>query len=54
MVIGVASAKSAIFLALNPSKITEAQSHLKKSNEVARGQSAKSLELRAATSLAEL
>jgi len=43
-----------ILLALNPSKGTEAESHLKKSIEVARGQSAKSLELRGATDLAEL
>jgi class 3 adenylate cyclase/predicted ATPase len=43
-----------ILLALDPSKVREAESHLKKSIEVARGQSAKSLELRAATSLAEL
>jgi len=46
--------RAQILLALNPSKIREAESHLKKSIEVARGQSAKSLELRAATSLAEL
>jgi class 3 adenylate cyclase/predicted ATPase len=43
-----------ILLAVDPSKLGEAESHLKKSIEVARGQSAKSLELRAATSLAEL
>lgn len=43
-----------ILLTLNPSNIGEAESHLKKSIEVARGQNAKSLELRAATSLAEL
>jgi class 3 adenylate cyclase/predicted ATPase len=43
-----------ILIALNPSKVREAESRLKKSIEVARGQSAKSLELRAATSLAEL
>ena len=55
MGIGIASAKSAqILAALNPTKVTEAESHLRKSIEVARGQSAKSLELRAATSLAEL
>ena len=43
-----------ILLALDPSKVSEAESHLKKSIDVARGQRAKSLELRAATSLAEL
>jgi predicted ATPase len=41
-------------LALDPSKILDAESHLRKSMDVARGQNAKSLELRAATSLAEL
>ena len=46
--------RAQILLALNPSKVTEAESYLKKSIEVACGQSAKSLELRAATSLAEL
>jgi tetratricopeptide (TPR) repeat protein len=46
--------RAQILLALNPSKVGEAESHLKKSIEVARGQTAKSLELRAATSLAEL
>jgi class 3 adenylate cyclase/predicted ATPase len=46
--------RAQIVLALSPSKIGEAESDLKKSIEVARGQSAKSLELRAATSLAEL
>jgi predicted ATPase len=46
--------RAQILLALNPSKVGEAESHLKKSLEVARGQTAKSLELRAATSLAEL
>jgi class 3 adenylate cyclase/predicted ATPase len=46
--------KAQLLLGLNPSKTREAESHLKKSIEVARGQSAKSLELRAATSLAEL
>jgi len=44
--------RAQILLALNPSKVREAESHLKKSIEVARGQNAKSLELRAATSLA--
>jgi class 3 adenylate cyclase/tetratricopeptide (TPR) repeat protein len=43
-----------ILLALNPSNIEEAESHLKKSIDVSRDQNAKSLELRAATSLAEL
>jgi predicted ATPase len=46
--------RAQILVALHPSKVREAESHLKKSIEVARGQSAKSLELRAATSLAEL
>ena len=46
--------RAQILLALDPSKVGEAESHLKKSIEVARRQSAKSLELRAATSLAEL
>src|SRR5215471_13271401 len=46
--------RAQILLALNPSMAREAESHLKKSIEVARKQSAKSLELRAATSLAEL
>jgi class 3 adenylate cyclase/predicted ATPase len=46
--------RAQIILALNPSKSREAESYLTKSIEVARGQSAKSLELRAATSLAEL
>jgi class 3 adenylate cyclase/predicted ATPase len=46
--------RAQILVALNPSKVREAESHLEKSVEVARGQSAKSLELRAATSLAEL
>jgi class 3 adenylate cyclase/predicted ATPase len=46
--------RAQILLALNPSKVSEAESYLKKSIEVARGQRAKSLELRAATSLAEL
>jgi predicted ATPase len=46
--------RAQILLALNPSRAREAEAHLKKSIEVARGQSAKSLELRAATSLAEL
>jgi predicted ATPase len=46
--------RAQILLALGPLKVSEAESHLKKSIEVARGQSAKSLELRAATNLAEL
>ncbi len=40
--------------ALNPSNVGEAEPHLKKAIEVARSQNAKSLELRAVTSLAEL
>ncbi|MGY4625277.1 adenylate/guanylate cyclase domain-containing protein [Bradyrhizobium sp. USDA 4486] len=43
-----------LLLVCEPSKTGEAELHLKKSIEVARGQSAKSLELRAVTSLAEL
>jgi predicted ATPase len=46
--------RAQILLALDPSKLREAESYLQKSIEVARGQSAKSLELRAATNLAEL
>jgi class 3 adenylate cyclase/predicted ATPase len=46
--------RAQILVAVNPSKVAEAESHLRKSIEVARGQRAKSLELRAATSLAEL
>ena len=46
--------RAQILLALDPSKVREAEFHLKKSIEVARDQRAKSLELRAATSLAEL
>jgi predicted ATPase len=46
--------KAQILFVLDPSKVREAESHLEKAIEVARGQSAKSLELRAATSLAEL
>ena len=46
--------KAQLLLVLDPSKKREAESYLKKSIDVARGQSAKSLELRAATSLAEL
>jgi class 3 adenylate cyclase/tetratricopeptide (TPR) repeat protein len=43
-----------ILVRLDPSNVGEAESCLKKSIEVARGQNAKSLELRAVTSLAEL
>src|SRR5262249_29377605 len=43
-----------ILLMLDPSRVGEAESYLKRSIEVARGQGARSLELRAATSLAEL
>jgi class 3 adenylate cyclase/predicted ATPase len=46
--------RAQILVALDPSKVREAECHLKKSIEGARGQGAKSLELRAATSLAEL
>jgi tetratricopeptide (TPR) repeat protein len=46
--------RAQILFVLDPSKVTEAESHLKRAIEVARGQSAKSLELRAAASLAEL
>lgn len=46
--------RAQILLVLDPSRVSEAESHLKKSIAVACGQSAKSLELRAATSLAEL
>ena len=46
--------RAQILLALDPSKVGEAESHLRKSIEVARGQSARSLELRATTSLVEL
>ena len=46
--------RAQILVALNPTEVREAESHFKKSIEVARGQSAKSLELRAATSLAGL
>jgi tetratricopeptide (TPR) repeat protein len=46
--------RAQILFVLDPSKVREAESHLEKAIEVARGQSAKSLELRAATSLAEL
>jgi predicted ATPase len=46
--------RAQILLALDQSRVSEAESHLKKSIDVARGQNAKSLELRAATTLAEL
>jgi predicted ATPase len=45
--------RAAILLALDPAKLTDAESRLMKSIEVARGQGARSLELRSATSLAE-
>jgi len=43
-----------MLLTLDPSNVEAAESQLQRSIEVARGQSAKSLELRAVTSLAEL
>jgi predicted ATPase len=46
--------RAEMLLALNPSKIVEAESHLKNAIELARGQNSKSLELRAAMSLAKL
>jgi len=46
--------RAQILLTLSPSRVSKAESDLKKSIEVARRQNAKSLELRAATSLAEL
>jgi predicted ATPase len=46
--------RALILLALDPSRAGEAEVYLQKSIEVAREQSARSLELRAATSLAEL
>ncbi|HZT25713.1 MAG TPA: adenylate/guanylate cyclase domain-containing protein [Pseudolabrys sp.] len=46
--------RAQFLLALDPSNIGEAEAHLGKSIEIARGQNAKSLELRAVTSLAEL
>jgi class 3 adenylate cyclase/predicted ATPase len=46
--------RAQIVFLLDPSKVREAESHLEKAIEVARRQNAKSLELRAATSLAEL
>ncbi len=46
--------RAQFLLAINPLKVMEAESYLGKSVEVARGQCAKSLELRAVTFLAEL
>jgi class 3 adenylate cyclase/predicted ATPase len=46
--------RATILLTLDPSNVTEAEAVLKTSIDVARGQSARSLELRATTSLAEL
>jgi class 3 adenylate cyclase/tetratricopeptide (TPR) repeat protein len=46
--------RATILLTLDPSNVTEAETVLKTSIDVARGQSAKSLELRATTGLAEL
>lgn len=46
--------RAQILLALDPSHVREAEAHLDKSIQVARAQNAKSLELRAATTLAEL
>jgi class 3 adenylate cyclase/tetratricopeptide (TPR) repeat protein len=46
--------RAQILLALDPSDVREAEAHLDKSIQVARAQNAKSLELRAATTLAEL
>jgi class 3 adenylate cyclase/tetratricopeptide (TPR) repeat protein len=46
--------RAQILLGLDPARVGEAESHLRKAIEVARRQSAKSLELRAATALAEL
>jgi class 3 adenylate cyclase/predicted ATPase len=46
--------RAQILLALDPSKLGEAESWLARSIEIARGQGARSLELRAATTLAEL
>jgi class 3 adenylate cyclase/predicted ATPase len=46
--------RAGIFLTLNPSKIAVAELYLKKAIEVARRQNSKSMELRAATSLAKL
>jgi class 3 adenylate cyclase/tetratricopeptide (TPR) repeat protein len=46
--------RAQLLLAIDPSKVGEAEFYLKKSIDVAQSQSAKSLELRAVTSLAEL
>ena len=46
--------RARILLALDPARVSEAESHLKEAIEVARRQGAKSLELRAATTLAKL
>jgi class 3 adenylate cyclase/tetratricopeptide (TPR) repeat protein len=46
--------RAQILLALNPSKIAEAELYFKKAIEVARRQNSKSMELRAATGLAKL
>ena len=46
--------RATILLTLDPSRVAEAEAHLKTSIDVARGQSARSLELRASTSLTEL
>jgi predicted ATPase len=46
--------RAEILLELNPSKIAEAELYLKQAIEVARRQNSKSMELRAATSLAKL
>jgi class 3 adenylate cyclase/predicted ATPase len=46
--------RAVILLKLNPAKVAEAESYLQSALEIARRQSAKALELRAATSLAEL
>jgi class 3 adenylate cyclase/tetratricopeptide (TPR) repeat protein len=46
--------RARILLALDPARASEAESYLRQAIEVARRQNAKSLELRAATSLAEL
>jgi tetratricopeptide (TPR) repeat protein len=46
--------RAKILLALDPTRVSEAESYLKKAVDVAQCQSARSLELRAATSLAKL
>jgi class 3 adenylate cyclase/predicted ATPase len=45
--------RAQILVVLNPSKLSEAETHLRTSIDVARGQGARSLELRTATSLAK-